>query len=42
MLVAGSMAGSVSLITGSLGKTLAVLSFDSDYRKVRDVCSEFL
>ena len=34
--VSGSLAGSVALITGSLGKALAVLSFDKDYRKVRD------
>ena len=34
--VSGSLAGSVALITGSLGKALAVMSFDKDYRKVRD------
>ena len=32
----GSLAGSASLITGSLGRTLAVLSFDKSYRKVGD------
>ena len=31
----GSAAGSVALITGSLGKALAVLSFDKDYKKVQ-------
>ncbi|KAK2179372.1 hypothetical protein NP493_494g04080 [Ridgeia piscesae] len=31
----GSLAGSVALITGSLGKALAVMSFDKDYRKRR-------
>lgn len=31
----GGAAGSVALITGSLGRALAVMSFDSDYRKVR-------
>lgn len=31
----GSVAGSVSLMTGSLGNALAALSFDSDYKKKR-------
>ena len=30
----GGLAGSVSLITGSLGKGLANLSFDKDYKRV--------
>lgn len=34
ILSKGSLAGSASLITGSLGRALAVLSFDKDYRKV--------
>ncbi|KAM7308838.1 vacuolar protein sorting-associated protein 13A isoform X4 [Ixodes scapularis] len=33
--VIGSSAGSVSLITGSLGQVLAVLSFDDDYQNRR-------
>ena len=33
-MIVGGLAGSVSLITGSLGKTFAILSFDDDYRKV--------
>ena len=30
----GGLAGSVSLVTGSLGKALASLSFDKDYKRV--------
>lgn len=33
--VVGSSAGSVALITGSLGQALAVLSFDEDYQRKR-------
>uniref|UniRef100_T1J6X9 Large ribosomal subunit protein uL13 n=1 Tax=Strigamia maritima TaxID=126957 RepID=T1J6X9_STRMM len=33
--VVGSAAGSVSLITGSLGQALAVLSFDEEYKRKR-------
>ena len=31
---AGGAAGSVALVTGSIGNALAVLSFDEDYQKV--------
>ncbi|UYV63297.1 hypothetical protein LAZ67_2003685 [Cordylochernes scorpioides] len=33
--VVGGTAGSISLVTGSLGQALAALSFDEDYRKKR-------
>ena len=33
---AGGAAGSLSLVTGSIGNTLAVLSFDKDYQKVSE------
>jgi len=32
----GNTAGSLAQITGSLGRTLALLSFDKDYKKVRN------
>ena len=31
---AGGAAGSVALVSGSIGNALAVLSFDQDYQKV--------
>ncbi|GBN84202.1 Vacuolar protein sorting-associated protein 13 [Araneus ventricosus] len=33
--VIGGTAGAISLVTGSLGQTLSVLTFDDDYRKKR-------
>ena len=32
----GSIAGSVSLVTGSIGRTMALLSFDENYQMVND------
>ncbi len=32
--ITGGLAGSASLITGSLGRSLSLLSFDDDYKKV--------
>ena len=32
----GSVAGSVALISGSVGKTLATLSFDDHYKRVNN------
>lgn len=34
MFFLGGMAGSVALMTGSIGNALAKMSFDSDYQKV--------
>jgi len=33
-MIVGGLAGSASAIAGSLGKTLAYLTFDEEYRKV--------